>query len=202
MKLGILGGTFNPVHKAHLYLAGQYRRELELDTVLFIPTFIPPHKRVDELADASDRLEMCRLAIQDIPGFGACDFEIRRGEVSYTLTTLEYLRGEYPEAELFLLMGADMFLTIQDWRRPEDIYRLAALCAAARESGEYGRMLAHQPSLEAAGARCHVLRVEPMPMSSTEIRRRIKEHAEMAGYLPPPVWDYIRERGLYHGEAL
>ena len=197
MKLGILGGTFNPIHRSHLYLAQQYEQRLGLDEILFVPTFIPPHNRIDELADAEQRLEMCRLAIQGHPGFSVCDFEVRQARVSYTLDTLEYLRGLYPQAELCLLMGADMFLTIQDWHEPQQIFRLATLCACAREEGEYEQMAAHRPLLEAMGARCEILRTPPMPMSSTEIRRKIKEEADMSAYLPDAVWEYIRAHGLY-----
>ena len=197
MKIGILGGTFNPIHKAHLYLAEQYQKALSLDKVLFIPTFIPPHKRVDEMADAALRLEMCRLATENISGFEICDFEVRRADVSYSLVTLQHLHSEYPGAELCFLMGADMFLTVQDWHEPCGIFALATLCACARETGEYEKMQAHIPLLQAMGAKCELLRISPMPMSSTKIRALLKQNVNMQPYLNANVLNFIRENKLY-----
>ena len=197
MKIGILGGTFNPIHRAHIYLAQQYRRELSLDKILLIPTFIPPHKRVDEMADAALRLEMCGLATKNLTGFEVCDFEIRRAEVSYSLITLTHLREEYPDSELCFLMGADMFLTLQDWYEPREIFKLATLCASAREEGELEKMREHMPLLQEMGAKCVLLQIPPMPMSSTEIRAGLKQSADMSAYLDDSVLEFIREHGLY-----
>ena len=146
---------------------------------------------------AHHRLEMCRLAAGDESGVEVCGYEIERGGVSYTFETLRHLQGEYPGAECCLLMGADMFLTIQNWREPDEIFRLATLCACAREAGEYQAMLEHAPKLREMGAKCEIIDAEPMPMSSTDIRRRIKEGADMSEYLNPAVWRYIREHKLY-----
>jgi nicotinate-nucleotide adenylyltransferase len=199
MKIGIFGGTFNPIHIAHVHWARQYLKHFGLDKVLIIPTSTPPHKEAPGIADSRHRLEMCRLATIDEPGLAVCDYEIQRGGISYTLDTLRYLRGQEPDAELCLLMGADMFLTVQDWREPREIFRLAALYACARAEGEYEKMLAHKPILEAMGARCELLAAEPMPMSSTEVRRLIKDGTggDMGAYLHPAVWRYIRENKLY-----
>ena len=200
MKIGVFGGTFNPIHQAHMHWARQYQEYFALDQVLIIPTHTPPHKQVPELASAHDRLAMCRLAVGDEPGFVVCDYEIQRGGISYTLDTLRRLHEEYPGAELCLLMGADMFLTMQSWREPREIFRLASLCACAREEGELRKMEEHKPLLEAMGARCELLQAEPTPMSSTDIRQIIHGcggDTDMHEYLHPKVWDYIRERGLY-----
>ena len=202
MRIGAFGGTFNPIHLAHIHAANECMRHLALDKMLIIPTSAPPHKEAPELAWAHHRLAMCRLAIADEPGFAVCDYETERGGISYTCDTLRYLRGEHPGSDICLIMGADMFMTIQNWREPEEIFRLALLCACTREEGEYRKMLGHKTVLEAMGARCEIVGMKPLPMSSTEIRRRIKEGADISGYLHPRVWGYILEHGLYGGNTV
>jgi nicotinate-nucleotide adenylyltransferase len=199
MKTGILGGTFNPIHNSHLYVAEQFREQLRLDRVLLIPTNMPPHKSAAKLASPEDRLAMCRLAVQDHPAFAVCDYEATRPGQSYTYLTLAYLREQYPEDEFFFLMGADMFLTVQSWRLPEKIYALATLCAAARQPGETAALEAHRPLLEAAGATCRVLAIEPRPLSSTEIRQAVSAGRPIESMTPQPVAAYIRAQGLYRG---
>ena len=135
-RIGILGGTFNPIHNAHLKMALDFSETLHFDKVLIIPTRIPPHKRAADMASTEDRLEMCRLAARSSPVFQVSDLEIRRPGPSYTSDTLEFLSGENPEARFYFLTGADMFLTIQDWRRPEKIFELATICAAPREKSD------------------------------------------------------------------
>ena len=131
MRTGIFGGTFNPIHNGHIKLARAYRSELELDRMLVIPTRIPPHKVSTELADGKDRLQMCRLAFAGQPEFEVSDIELCRTEPSYTVDTLEALHARWPEDELFLLTGSDMFLTFERWRRYREI-----LGAAVRACGD------------------------------------------------------------------
>jgi nicotinate-nucleotide adenylyltransferase len=197
MKTGILGGTFNPIHNSHLYLAEQFREKLGLQRVLLIPTNTPPHKSAAKLASAADRLAMCRLAVEDYPAFEVCDYEATRPGQSYTYLTLAYLRQQYPADDFFFLMGADMFLTVQSWRQPESIYALATLCAAARQGGEYALLEAHRFLLEAAGAICQVLDVTPQPLSSTEVRNAVSAGRPIDSMTPPSVAAYIRAHGLY-----
>lgn len=197
MKIGVLGGTFDPVHVAHIYLAKKYCEMLTLDKVILVPTFIPPHKSADSLASAEQRLAMCELAVCGCPAFEVCGYEIAERGKSYTFKTLKYLKEQYPDDEFYLLMGADMFLTVQDWRRPQEIYRMATLCAAEREQGELSLLKTHATRLEYDGARCIVLTMEPMPLSSTAVRSKIKANADDSGLLDPLVWEFIRQNGLY-----
>lgn len=197
MKIGVLGGTFNPVHTSHIQMAKECFTALALDKLIIIPTFIPPHKSAKHLADAEERLEMCRLAIKDCPGFEVCDYEIEEQGRSYTYRTLKFLRGKYPESEFFLLMGADMFLTVQDWRHPQEIYKMTAICVAQREHGEFNALEFHAMRLERDGARCIILDVDPKPLSSTLIREKIKAGEDVTGILNPAVWQYIKEKRLY-----
>ncbi|MDR2932622.1 MAG: nicotinate-nucleotide adenylyltransferase [Oscillospiraceae bacterium] len=197
MKVGVLGGTFNPVHNSHLYIAGEYARLLNLDTVLFIPTFTPPHKSAGALAGADDRLAMCALAVRDHPLFEICDYEAKRPEKSYTFKTLEYLKETRPGDELYFLMGADMFLTVQNWMSPERIYACATLCAAARESGELKALEEQKIFLESKGARCTVIAVEPRPLSSTDIRAAAAAGGDISNMVPEAVAGYIASHRLY-----
>jgi len=199
VRIGLFGGTFNPPHLAHMHLARIYKQYFTLQRVLIMPTNTPPHKSPPDLAPAEKRVEMCKLAIGDELGFIVCNYEVMRGGVSYTLGTLQHLKDEYPGADVCLLMGADMFLTIQTWREPREIFKLATLCACAREDGEYLKMREHQPTLESMGARCELLSIQPMPLSSTQIRQIISRGSgdDMLKYLHPDVWNYICEHGLY-----
>lgn len=197
MKIGILGGTFNPIHIAHMYLAKKYYEELKLDKLILIPTFVPPHKSSKHLISARQRLEMCKLAIADYPEFEICDYEIAEEGKSYTYRTLKHLQGVYPDAEFFLLMGADMFMTVQDWRHPQELYKIATLCAAEREYGEFSALQTHAIRLQNEGARCIIVEMNPMPLSSTTVRNGIRAGEDVSGLLHPDVWRYIREHRLY-----
>ena len=138
MRTGVLGGTFNPVHMGHVLLADAAARELRLDRTLLIPAGIPPHKQVPELAADRHRLAMCKLAAAQIRGGQVSDLELRRGGKSYTCRTLEMLKEQYPADTLYLICGGDMFLTLQDWKRPETIFQLADTHANILILGENG----------------------------------------------------------------
>ena len=199
-RIGIMGGAFNPIHNSHLYLAGRAGVNLGLDEVLFIPTYISPHKQAVDLASPGDRLAMCNIALEDYPMFTICDYEIRQRGISYTADTLEYLHIQNPKVDFWLIMGADMLLTLKEWRYTDKIFRLAGIAAAARSVGEHEQICAHRPSLEAMGARCEVLDIPPQEMSSTLIRGLIQTGGDASAYLPPGVWQYIQEHRLYiHG---
>lgn len=197
MNIGILGGTFDPVHTSHIQLAKECKEALNLDKIIIMPTFIPPHKSFRQLATAGQRLAMCRLAIKKHFDFEVSDFEIAQQGKSYTYRTLQFLKDKYSGADLFLLMGADMFLTVQDWRHSEEIYKLATLCAAQREHGEYKALEFHAMRLKNDGARCKTIEVDPAPLSSSLIRERIKAGEDVTGMLDPKVWNYIKENRLY-----
>lgn len=197
MKIGILGGTFNPIHIAHIHLARKYCENLNLDKIIFVPTFIPPHKSSKNVISARHRLEMCRIAIAGHPEFEICDYEIAEEGKSYTYRTLKHLQGLYPGAEFFLLMGADMFMTVQDWRHPQEIYKMSTLCVAQRELGEFSALETHAIRLRYEGARCEILEMEPFPLSSTDVRKGIKAGEDVSGLLNPEVWKYICEHRLY-----
>lgn len=197
MKIGVFGGTFNPIHTAHISMATQCVERLGLDKILLVPTYLPPHKTTKDLASAHDRLAMCRLAVGGLPSFAVSDFEVEQGGKSFTFKTLGHLHSQYPGAQFYLIMGADMFLTVQNWRCPGEIFRLATLCAAQREPGEGPQLDTHKAYLEAQGAACVVLDVAPTPLSSTLIRQELAEGADVSSLVHTAVLAYIHDRHLY-----
>lgn len=203
-KIGILGGTFNPVHNGHLNIAEGFRQRLGLDLVLLMPVWEPPHKSPELLLPGETRLHMCRLACEGKDWLQASEIEIRRRGKSYTGDTVEALHAKEPSDRLFLLMGADMFLTLETWRGFDRIVRLAELCGAARHDGELAdlkRCAAHLT--QAYDAHCHVESIPVVELSSTHIREKLVSGSDedLKPLLPPGVARYIRENGLYGGAA-
>ena len=196
-KLGVFGGTFNPIHNGHLSLCTQICDALGLSKVLLIPTASPPHKRVDELADGRHRLAMCRLAVQGDPRFFVCDLELRRQGNSYTADTLRELEEIYPNTRFFLLMGTDMFLTVQNWYHAQEIFRRAILVAGARKKGEEELLKEQLSLLEALGAQGRIVPCQVVKLSSTQVRAARKRGENLSGMVPPAVEAYMNENKLY-----
>lgn len=196
-KIGVFGGTFNPVHNGHLEVIRAAKNQLKLDQVLLIPTFQPPHKQARHLVPPEDRLAMCRLAVKDMPYVRVSDLEICREGKSYTYETLETLKSQYPQARFHFLMGSDMFFTVQDWRHSERIAQYAVIVCMAREKGELPRLQEHAKRLALLGFESFVLEVSPFPVSSTKIRTNIKKFNNLLHYVPKSVLEYIYVRGLY-----
>lgn len=183
MRLGILGGSFDPVHHGHLILARAAREELGLDRVIFIPAALSPHKPGTTPADAADRMAMLRLAIDGEPGFEACDIELRRPPPSYMVDTLRQLTATNPGAEFVLLVGADNVAKFDTWNEPDEIRRLARIAVLDRANGEAPR---DWPV---------VRRV--VDISSTDIRKRVAAGRSIRYLTPDAVCDYIKRNGLY-----
>lgn len=196
-KIALFGGTFDPIHSGHIQLALGFARRLGLDQVLLMPTFVPPHKLKPDMASAEDRLAMCRLAAQADPVLHVSDLEIARGGASFTADTLEALRAQHPGAQLYLITGADMFLTLGTWWRFSDITAMAVLCAAPRGGVTIGELRHYAAQLEAAGARCVVEDIQAMDISSTQIRDLLRRGEPVGDTLPGPVAAYIAQKGLY-----
>ena len=190
MKLGIFGGTFNPIHMGHLLIAEAAAEALELDRVIFIPAATPPHKRPRVLAEARHRLRMVKLAIQGNPRFGCSDIEIRRGGPSYSVETLRQLRHAMPRAEYYFLIGADSLRELHTWREASELAELCEFICVAR------------PGERATRARLrggHVRRRpgHPAGNSSSDIRDRIARGASVRYLVPDAVRRYIQKTGLY-----
>ena len=203
MKLGIYGGTFNPPHLGHLAAAQFALDALNLDRLEFVPAAAPPHKTLPEGGpSAEQRLEMVELAADGLllpKKVSVSGMELHRPGKSYTADTLEQLQAADPEAELWLLMGTDMFLTLQNWREPEVITRLAGICTFARTQSDSGELLETQARYlqETFGARTCVLQLPHIvDVSSTQLRELLAQGKGQA-YLSPAVYGYIIRQGLY-----
>lgn len=196
MRIGIMGGTYNPPHIGHLHAAEEAREYLQLEKLLLVPASIPPHKNLPpKTPNVLHRLAMTEIAAQNI-GAEVCDIEIHRIGPSYTADTIDQLRVLYPNDELYLIIGTDMFLTIQEWYQPVRIFKEAQLAVIARETGDEVRILNHIAILSKEGARVHIIPAEPLPISSTQLRENL--HAEdMIKFMPQGVYKYINEHGLY-----
>ena len=201
-KIGIYGGTFNPPHTGHLQAAKQAVEVLDLDLLLMIPDRIAPHKDIPAGSPTPEqRLEMLHIALAGEEKIQPSDIELRREGVSYTYLTLEALREQYPGEELVLLMGTDMFLTLDAWKEPEKICSLATLGVFYRgEKGEKEKILTQKAALEARGAKVELVENEIINISSTQLRRLLAFHAADE-FLPAGVGEYIRENGLYDTAA-
>ena len=152
MKIAMFGGSFNPIHNGHIMLANAFQKELSLDKVLIIPTYIPPHKQRDYSVSPQQKLEMCRLAVKDMPFAEVSDIEIKRQGASYTYMTLQELRKIYPHDELYLITGADMFMTIHQWKNPEIIFALATICGVPRNDDDISDLEKQAEFLHTLGA--------------------------------------------------
>ena len=207
MKIGIYGGTFDPPHRGHMAAAAQAARTLGLDLLLLIPAGLPPHKHLSGSSAApADRLNMTGIAADRL-GLGipvqVLDLEIRQEGKSYTSHTLRLLRAKYPEDELWLLMGADMFLSFHTWHEPEVIAQLANLCAFGREAGDAQAAMAPQKArLESElGARVVTMTIPGLvEVSSTQIREELAR-GDGAQWLDESVWGYILLHRLYGTKA-
>lgn len=199
-RIGIFGGTFNPPHKAHRYLAKEMKRCAELDKIIIIPTFVPPHKQTTQLQSGSDRLEMCKRNFFE-SYFEISDIEIIRQGKSYTVDTLETLRKKYPNDELFLIIGSDMLLSFHQWYRYQDILSLATLCVASREDDVNLGMLVEYAETTLGKSRekgeIIISKIPPVELSSTLIRKKIADGADVSDLLCAEVFNYIKEKGLY-----
>ena len=184
MKVGIFGGTFNPIHLAHLVLAETAREQCQLDRVLFIPAGTPPHKSPKDLAPGLVRLSMVQAAIANHPAFGATDAEIQRDGRSYSVDTLRALRQRLPEAKLFLLVGLDM-LGVR-WKNWDEIRKLCTVVVAGRP----GMRARRQPGVK-------MLKMPLLEISSTDIRRRLAAGRSIRYLVPPAVERLIQKHGLY-----
>jgi nicotinate-nucleotide adenylyltransferase len=215
-RLGILGGTFNPIHLGHLAAAEEVCDRLKLDQVIVIPSFLPPHKSDEGMPSAMQRQEMISLAIKGNPHFTGSDIEIRRGGRSFTIDTIEELRRAHAGADLYFITGLDSFLDIGTWKEWErlltlcsfvvlsregyrfrDIVKLGFLNSLEREFDALDRREKTQVLLQTGELRIHFERIPSYDISSTDIRIRIREGRSIKYLLPEAVERYIIEHNLY-----
>lgn len=213
-RVGVLGGSFNPIHYGHLLLADEVLEALGLDRLLFVPAAAPPHKPATQLAPAADRCEMVRLAIAGHPKFAVSDLELRRPGPSYTVDTLETLAAGGDE--LFYVVGSETFLDLLTWREPRRVARLARLVvipragspfdaegAAAqkvlREIGVAGGFVDADGGVPPRGVL--IVHATSLPLSASELRRRVREGRSLHFRMPPAAIAYVHSHGLYRAET-
>ena len=218
-NIGLLGGTFNPIHRCHLTLAREVRSRLRLDHMLFVPTGDPPHKQDGNLVAAPHRMEMVRLAIEGEQSFAVSDIEVRRTGRSYSIdTVLELQRELGPETELYFCLGLDAFLDLESWRRPADLLRTCHFVVVSRPGAQFDRLsrLSLLPRLDDeslhrldvgridtqsfpldTGRMLHLLTMAPCTVSASMIRDRLRQGLGVEGLLPHSVERYIIRMGLY-----
>jgi len=199
LRVGILGGAFNPPHIGHLVCAQEAFVQLELDRVLFVPVGVPPHREIDLDPGAEARLEMVELAVADDERFEASRMELDREGPSYTSDTLEQLKKESPDDELFLILGGDQAAALGTWHEPEQVLERATVAVFERVS--WGRNAIGIKIGRLPGARrVRYLDMPLIQVSSSAIRRRVRESAPIRYLLPDKVADYIQKNGLYAGK--
>ncbi|NBI05714.1 nicotinate-nucleotide adenylyltransferase [Senegalia massiliensis] len=197
-KIGVMGGTFNPIHIGHLMIAEQSRKKFNLDKVIFIPTGSPPHKDERKLANSLDRYIMTILATSNNNNFIVSDIETNRDGTSYTVDTLELLSKKYNDSELFFITGADSILDIENWRDTDRLLNICTFIAATRPGYNVDNVMDEIKKLEEKyNKKISYLTIAPIDISSTQIRKRIFKNETIKYMTPDPVINYIYNKNLY-----
>ncbi|MDC4223567.1 MAG: nicotinate-nucleotide adenylyltransferase [Candidatus Manganitrophus sp.] len=218
MHIGLLGGTFNPIHNGHLYIAEAVREKFHLDRILFIPSGTPPHKKEEEIPPARHRLEMTRLALVDRPHFELCEMEVKRAGKSYSVETVSELKRFYPRDRLFFIIGTDAFFDLPTWREPERLLSLCDFVVVTRPGHPFSQLPSLGPlqkidlkslmELErrkegivtfpvTSETSLHFISLPPSPISASEIRKKLAAGEDTKNLLPDPVASYIIKNKIY-----
>lgn len=195
MRLALFGGTFDPVHYGHLRLAEEACEAANLERVLFMPAHTSPFRTAERLSDPEHRLQMLRLATKDNPRFEVSDIEIQRGGVSYTIDTVRTLRQQYPNAELFLILGADALQGFTAWREPDVIAQECGLLVGVRPHYDLQATLAQLP--DPIRQRVQPVPMTPLGISASDLRQRVRQGRSIRYLTPPHVIEYIQQHRLY-----
>lgn len=190
-KLGVLGGTFDPIHIGHLVLAEQVREKFQLEKIIFIPSASPPHKTEEKPSPADARFEMTKLALEGNPFFSVSDIELKREGLSYTVDTLRKLKELYKNSELYFLTGSDVLDEITMWRDPEEIYELAKIVIGVRPGFDKFDLENH------FAKKSIIVNITGMDISSTQIREKVKSGETIKYLVPAKVEEYIKKKNLY-----
>jgi nicotinate-nucleotide adenylyltransferase len=199
-RIALFGGTFDPIHRGHVTVIRAALDALDLEQVILVPSAVPPHKRGRQLAPGEHRLAMCRLAAKADPRLVVSDVELRQTGPSYTVSTLQAIASEHADAELLLIIGADMLRDFHLWHRAEEIARLAQVVTLPRPEVELGRLAELRQRIGDAAVDEMLGRVLPTPLveiSSTDIRNRLASGKPIDDLVPPDVGRYIVTHGLY-----
>jgi len=200
MRLGLFGGTFDPVHYGHLLLAESCREQGRLDQVWFLPAAVPPHKQNRVLADASARIEMLELAVAGHEAFSVSRYEVDRGGVNYSVDTLTHFGAQDPQGQLFFLMGSDMLHDLPNWRQPARLCELAvpvAVCRPGAGEPDFDSLAGVASQARIETMRRHRVEMPMVGLSSSEIRRRAAAGLSIRYHTPRAVEKYIQTHRLY-----
>ena len=198
MRIGIYGGSFDPVHVGHVNAALNFMEVLSLDKIIVIPAYQPPHKKGLAMTPSEHRMNMCNLAFGNLPGFEVSDIEIKRGDEGYMADTVAQLREIYPEDELFLLIGGDMLLYFQRWYAWHKITDEAVLAVAARNWEDDAALEAEAAVLRSYGAEVKIVPIDVKEISSTAVREAVRRSDDISSMVPEGVDDYIWDHYLYY----
>lgn len=198
-RYGIMGGTFNPIHLAHLYIAYEAKEQLNLDKVIFIPTGNPPHKKDNKIIHSNFRYEMVKKAIEDYENFTISDYEIKKEGYSYTYETLKHFKED--GVELFFIAGGDSLDYVDKWRNPQEVLKNCTFVVFNRGNFDKDALREKKIYLEGKyNANIVLLHIINMDVSSSIIRDRIKEGKRVDFFLPSKVLHYIQNNSLYEGD--
>ena len=197
MKIGIIGGTFNPIHLAHLYIAYEAKHQLELDKIIFIPAGSPPHKKDEDILEASLRYDMVYEAIKNYEDFEISDYEIEKRGLSYTFETLEHFKNN--DNELYFITGADCLMDIEKWKYPDKIFKLCNFVVFNRAGYSKKNLRIQKEKIQQKfNTNITFLDIIDLEISSSIIRDRIKEGKKIDFFVPKEVLDYIIANNLYN----
>ncbi len=197
-RVGIMGGTFNPIHIGHLIIAEAAYEAYNLDEVLFVPSGVSYMKDQSEILDAKKRVHMTGLAIEDNPHFALSTIEIDRDGNSYSYETLETLRKQNPNTEYFFLVGSDTLFALETWKHPEILLPSCTILVAVRDGVPMEKMQEHAKYLEEKfGGRIELLTTPNIEISATDIRNRLAANRDVKYFVPDAVLEFIQKKGLY-----
>lgn len=200
-KIGIFGGSFNPIHMGHLIAAQETLDAMRLDKVIFIPAGNPPHKSQDNLAAAEDRYNMVKLAIQNNPGFEISSIEMERGGKTYSFDTLMELRKQYKDIDMHFIIGFDTLKELHTWRNIQGIFDIASFAVVNRGNEALEIKQWMEDRVRTYGGTIDYVPIPDIEISSTDIRHRIQSDRSIKYLVPDTVEKYIKSRGLYMDDA-
>lgn len=202
-KVGIVGGTFDPIHNGHLLLAEYAKEEFLLDEIWFIPTGCSYKKADKKVLPGTIRYELVNRAIANRPDFKCLDMEIRRSGNTYTYETIQYLNEKYPDYKFYFILGADCLFDLDKWRNPEIIFKGCEIIAAVRNDSDFGQMeKVCKEYKDRYQAKIQLMKFLRMEISSSDIRNRLHHNKSVRYLVPEPVLEFIQEKGLYLDENI
>ncbi|MBE5935649.1 MAG: nicotinate-nucleotide adenylyltransferase [Lachnospiraceae bacterium] len=199
-RIGIMGGTFNPIHNGHIKLAKTAYKQLNLDKVWFMPSKNPPHKKNNNIASENHRVNMIKLAIDLYKEFELSEVELQRDGTTYTVDTLAYLKEMYPDDEFFFILGADSLINIEQWYKPEVLFSLTHFVVASRDDVNKSELYTHCEYLKNkyTNVNISILNMDKIKVSSTELRKIYRDYNHKHHNIDSKVYKYIMDNKVYN----